>query len=72
MMASLLCSTGFRRAGFSGCGTQAYLLCGLWDLPGPGIEPMSPAMAGGFLSTVPPGKSIYFPFLKIFVQGSSP
>ena len=32
----------------SGCGTQAYLLPGLWDLPRPGIEPMSPALAGGF------------------------
>ena len=29
---------------------------GMWDLPGPGIEPVSPALAGGFLSTVPPGK----------------
>ena len=23
----------------------------MWDLPGPGIEPMSPALAGGFLTT---------------------
>ena len=29
----------------------------LWDLPRPGTEPVSPALAGGFLSTVPPGKS---------------
>ena len=21
----------------------------MWDLPGPGLEPMSPALAGGFL-----------------------
>ena len=26
------------------------------DLPDSGIEPMSPALAGGFLSIVPPGK----------------
>ena len=32
------------------------LLCGTWDLPGPRLEPMSPALAGGFLTTVPPGK----------------
>ena len=32
----------------------------MWNLPGPGIEPMSPALAGGFLTTVPPGKSQYF------------
>ena len=28
----------------------------MWDLPEPGIEPMFPALAGGFLSTGPPGK----------------
>ena len=27
------------------------------NLPGPGIEPMSPALAGRFLSTASPGKS---------------
>ena len=27
------------------------------DLPNPGIEPMSPALAGGFFTTEPPGKS---------------
>ena len=26
------------------------------DLPDPGIEPMSPALAGGFFTTEPPGK----------------
>ena len=30
----------------------------MWDLPGPGIEPMPPALAGGFLTTEPPGKSL--------------
>ena len=28
----------------------------MWDLPGPGLEPVSPALAGGFLTTAPPGK----------------
>ena len=28
----------------------------MWDLPRPGLEAMSPALAGGFLATVPPGK----------------
>ena len=28
----------------------------MWHPPGPGIEPMSPALAGGFLPTVPPGR----------------
>ena len=27
----------------------------MWDLPGPVIEPMSPALAGGFLTTAPQG-----------------
>ena len=40
----------------SSCGSRAQLLHGMWDLPGPGIEPVSPALAGGFLTTVPPGK----------------
>ena len=38
---------------FSGCGAQAQLLHGMWDLPGPGIEFMSPALAGEFLFIVP-------------------
>ena len=29
----------------------------MWDLPRPGIKPMSPTLAGGFLTTAPPGKS---------------
>ena len=41
----------------SRCGTRAQLLRGMWDLPGPGLEPVSPALAGRFLTTVPPGKS---------------
>ena len=40
----------------SNCGSQAQLLCGMWDLPRPGPEPVSPALAGGFLTTAPPGK----------------
>ena len=28
----------------------------MWDLPGPGLKPVSPAFAGRFLTTVPPGK----------------
>ena len=28
-----------------------------WSLPGPAIEPMSPALTGRFLPTVPPGRS---------------
>ena len=35
------------------------LLRGMWDLPRPGLEPVSPALAGRFSTTAPPGK----PFL---------
>ena len=28
----------------------------MWDLPGPGLEPVYPALVGGFLTTVPPGE----------------
>ena len=42
----------------SSCGARAQLLRGMWDLPGPGFEPVSPALAGGFLTTAPPGKPV--------------
>ena len=35
----------------------AHLPQGVWDLPGPGIESVSPALARGFSTTGPPGKS---------------
>ena len=49
----------------------------MWDLPGKVIEPMSPALAGGFLTTAPPGKSqglgvlfIYlYKFILLFIFG---
>ena len=42
----------------------------MWDLPGPGLEPVSPALAGGFLTTVPPGKLQNLHFNK-FLRGDS-
>ena len=71
----LLQSTGSRHAGFSSCGSRALehrfsscaralLLHGMWDLPRPGLKPVSPALAGGFLTTAPPGKSQELQFLK--------
>ena len=42
----------------SSCGARAQLLRGMWDLPGPGLKPVSPALAGGFLTTAPPGKPL--------------
>ena len=49
----------------SSCGARASLLCSMWDLPGPGLEPMSLALAGGFLTTVPPGKPRTFFFIEV-------
>ena len=40
----------------SSCGPRAYLLRGMWDLPRPGLEPVSPALAGRLPTTAPPGK----------------
>ena len=40
----------------SRCGSRAQLLRGMWDLPRPGLEPVSPALAGRFSTTAPPGK----------------
>ena len=42
----------------SNCGSRAQLLRGLWDLPRPGLEPVSPALAGRFSTTAPPGKPL--------------
>ena len=51
-------------AGFSSCGTQAWWLCSMWNLPRSGIEPMSPALAGKFYPREPPGKPLEIMFLK--------
>ena len=53
----------------SSCGVWAESHCGTWDLPGPGIEPASPASAGGFFTTEPPGKSSSLFSILIFAHG---
>ena len=75
----LLWSMGSRRTGFSSCGSwtlerrlsscgaRAYLLRGTWDLPGPGLEPVFPALTGGFLTTAPPGKFRQYFFTFFFL-----
>ena len=49
----------------SSCGSRAQLLCGMWDLPRPGLEPMPPALAGRFSTTAPPGKTLGLVFVCI-------
>ena len=58
----LLRSTGFTARGLRSngsqalaqdqwlCGAQALLICGMWDRPGAGNEPVSPALARRFLT----------------------
>ena len=48
----------------SNCGSRAHLLRSMWDPPRPGLEPVSPALAGRFSTTAPPGK----PPSNIFYQ----
>ena len=52
-------------AGFSSCGAQTSLPCGIWDLPGPEMEVVSLALAGGSLTTGPPEKSSIDSFLLL-------
>ena len=54
-----LSNCGSRALGYrlSSRGAWAQPLCGMWDLPGPGIEPVIPALAGELSTTGPSGKS---------------
>ena len=52
----------------SSCGSRAQPLRGMWDLPRPGLEPVSPALAGRFSTAAPPGKPHIF-FIHSSVDG---
>ena len=54
--ASLVAEHRLQMSKLSNCGSRAQLLRGMWDLPRPGLEPVSPVLAGRFSTTVPPGK----------------
>lgn len=67
----LLQSTGSRACGLGCCSSQALecrlssaglVLCGVWSLPEPGMEPMSPAFLGGLFTKGPPGKLLFICF----------
>ena len=51
------CSSQALEVKLSSCGTWEFLLRGMWNLRGPGVELVSPELMGGFLSTAPPGNS---------------
>ena len=54
--ASLVAEHRLQTCRLSSCGSRAQLLHGMWDLPRPGLEPVSPALAGRLSTTAPPGK----------------
>ena len=64
IVASLVVEHRLRLRKLSNCGSWAQLLRGLWDFPRPGLEPVSPALAGRFSTTAPPGKPLF-----IFIFG---
>ncbi|XP_066895119.1 leucine-rich repeat-containing protein 71 isoform X5 [Kogia breviceps] len=56
VVASPVAEHRLRMHRLTGHGSRAQLLRGMWDLPGPGHEPIFPASAGGLSTTEPPGK----------------
>ena len=58
--ASIVAEHRLQTRRLSNCGSRAQLLCGMWDPPRPGLEPVSPAFAGRFSTTAPPGKPLLF------------
>ena len=75
VVASLVVEHGLQTRRLSSCGSRAQLLRGMWDLPRPGLEPMSPALAGGFFFFFSFNFFIYYLFIMFFIfgcAGSSP
>ena len=68
--ASLVAEHRLQKRRLSNCGSRAHLLRGMWDLPRPGLKPVSPALAGRLSTTAPPGKPklASFLILKIFYE----
>ena len=54
--ASLVVEHKLQMHRLSSCGSRAQVLRSMWGLPRPGLEPVSPALAGRFSTTAPPGK----------------
>ena len=60
IVASLVAEHRLQTRRLSSCGLRAQLLRGMWNLPRPGLEPVSPALAGRLSTTAPPGKPLGF------------
>ena len=69
IVASLAAEQRLQTLRLSSCGSRAQLLCGMWDPPRPGLEPVSPALTGRLSTTEPPGKPPphNFGFLVVFI-----
>ena len=65
-VASLVAEHRLQTRRLSSCGSRAQLLRGMWDLPRPGLEPVSPALVGRFSTAAPPGKPSSFPDFMIY------
>ena len=66
--ASLVAEHRLQTRRLSNCGSRAQLLRGTWDPPRPGLEPMSPALAGRFSTTAPPGRPYYTLLITTFAM----
>ena len=64
--ASLVAEHRLQTRRLSNCGSQAQLLRGMWDPPRPGLEPVSPALAGRLSTTAPPGKPLNLLMFQLF------
>ena len=69
IVASFVAEHRLQTCRLSNCGSRAQLLRGMWDLPRPGLEPVSSTLAGRFSTTAPPGKPT--PLLIISSRGTS-
>ena len=69
--ASLVAEHRLQTRRLSNRGSWAQLLRGTWDLPRPGLEPVSPALAGRVSTTAPPGKPPAGGFLTTAPLGKS-
>ena len=67
--ASLVAEHKLQTCRLSNCGSRAQLLRDMWDLPRPGLEPVSPALAGRISTTAPPGKPLQFTFCVVHSMG---
>ena len=73
--ASLVAEHRLQTRRLSNCGSRAQSLRGIRDPPRPGLEPVSPALAGRLSTTAPPGKPpsffkkmIYFTAVLVLQQ----